>query len=603
MAHSSLSMVRRPTLFALALCVIVPHVGAAAPVTVAVAPLDASPGSARAQAQLDALEAPDLRLLVSPDVGAQMQALNVNLGRRADRLKLMRGLGAQGLLRTRLGRVRGRHTAEISLVTGITGRTVDRLVLRAKRRSRLNYLITKRVAPWVMKNAERLGSPLPDVRLGMLELAASKAEAAVLGALERQDGLTVLRPTALQKAAESVTGGLFEAPGRAEVARQLNLQLFLRLRITRIQRRYTANAEIIDARTGQRTAAVKARAKTTRTLSARLLRALAPHLKRAADARLKPAPSPAPVALIPTTPAPPQPPAPAPAPPAPAPPAHEPEPAVPADGPPPTTTAQSASAPPREQPLGLTRSNPQAHQRGPSALRVGAGFGFMSRRLSYTDDLFETLRPYELQAAPVVQVFARAYPAAFALKGWAAACGLEANLSYGLGLSSKDAADRTYDTQALAFDAALRARWAFSRHELGLAVGGGLQRFSVKGLQSQLEPGLPGVGYAFVRVGADARFTLIEDLSLRPRFGWRNVLSGGEMTSDSWFPRASVLAFDAELCVAYRVWSGLEVQAGAQWQRYAYDLGVQPEDPHIAGGAVDQYWSGNVAVSWSFLGR
>ncbi|CAN0590246.1 unnamed protein product, partial [Laminaria digitata] len=55
--------------------------------------------------------------------------------------------------------------------------------------------------------------------------------------------------------------------------------------------------------------------------------------------------------------------------------------------------------------------------------------------------------------------------------------------------------------------------------------------------------------------------------------------------------------------VAYRVWSGLEVQAGAQWQRYAYDLGVQPQDPHIAGGAVDQYWSGNVAVSWSFLGR
>jgi|GEM_PF-1744340 len=581
-------MVRRPTLFAVTLCVIVPHVCAAASVTVAVAPLDVSPGSARAQAQLDALEAPDLRLLVSSEVSAQMKAQNLDLGLSADRLKLMQTLQAQGLLRTRLGRVRGRHSAEISLITGTTGRTVDRLVLRAKRRSRLNYLITKRVAPWVLKNAERLGSPLPDVRLGMLEVGASKVETTVLRLLDQQAGLTILRPVALQQAAESVTGGLFEATGRAEVARELNLQLFLRMRITRIKQRYTAHAEIIDAGTGQRTAAITARARTTKTLSARLLQALAPHLQRAAKARLSPAP-PAPVALAPTTPAPPQ--APAPVPDAPA---DEPEPTV-------ATDAPGASA--TEQPLGLTRINPKVHQRGPSALRIGAGFGFMSRQLSYTDDLFETLRPYELQAAPVVQVFARAYPAAFVLKGWAAALGLEVNLSYGLGLSSKDSADRTYETQALAFDAALRARWVFSRHEVGLAVGGGLQSFSVKGLQSQLEPGLPGVGYAFVRVGADARFTLIEDLSLRPRFGWRNVLSGGEMTSDSWFPRASVLAFDAEVCVAYRVWSGLEVQAGAQWQRYAYDLGVQPEDPHIAGGAVDQYWSGNVGVSWSFLGR
>lgn len=596
MAHSSLNMVRRPTLFAVALCVIMPNVGAAASVTVAVAPLVASPGSARAQAQLDALQTPNLVVLQSTDVGAQMKALSIDVGRTADRLKLLRTLNAQGLLRTRLGRVRGRHTAEISLVTGITGRTVDRLVLRAKRRSRLNYLITKRVGPWVMKNSGRLGSPLPDVRLGLLEVGASKAEAAVLRALERQAGLTVLRPAALQQAAESVTGGLFEAPGRAEVARQLELQLFLRLRITRIKRRYTAQAEVVDGRTGQRTGAVKARARTTKTLSARLVQALAPHIKSAAQARLKPAPPPVPIAAAPK---------PESAPPAKSAPPPEPAPeSEPAPSPKSAPNAAPVEGAPTAKPVLEIAGTPEtSHQPGPRALRIGAGFGFMSRRFSYTDDLFETLRPYELQAAPVVQVFARAYPAAFALKGWATAFGLEANLGYGLGLSSKDAADRTYETQALAFDAALRGRWTFSRHELGLAVGGGLQRFSVKGLQSQLEPGLPGVGYAFVRVGADARFTLVDDLSLQPRFGWRNVLSGGEMTSDSWFPRASVLAFDAELCVVYRVWSGLEVQAGAQWQRYAYDLGVQPQDPHIAGGAVDQYWSGNVAVSWSFLGR
>lgn len=442
-----------------------PALASAAPLRVAVAPVAPDVGSDKVQAQLETLQASGLQMIPADEVNKAMAELGANLDTAGGRQRVLQALGADGLLQTQLGRVRGRYSAKLKLYTPTGVKAVDRLTLRAKRRTRLTYLMKKRLGPWIMTHA------------------------------------AALRPA--------------EAP---------------------------------------------------------------PALAQTPD------PSPEPAAPLPPTVT------------------QAPPPPVVIKAPPPTSPAQVRPAPAPAPPAQVATASATRSPSPRRSLDLGVGLGLMSRHLAYTDDLFEALRPYDLSAAPALNLSVTWYPAAPFTARWPSALGLEARLQYGLGISSRDSADRSYGTQAVAIDAAARARLALGRHEVGLAAGGGLHRFAVQGINSAQDPAFPNVNYAFIRVGIDARIRPLPGLSIRPRVGWRQVLSAGEITDSAWFPRASLLAFDAELSVAYTITSSLELQARGGLQRYAYDLGVQPEDPFIAGGAVDQYLSAEVLVAWFYGG-
>lgn len=546
-------------------------------------------------------------------VASLMKRLKLDLGRADDRRQLALELGTVGLLHTKLGRARRRHTLSLQLRSAGTDRIIKRQTLKAKKRSRLRYLTGQRVAPWAAKVASKLAPALPPTRIAMLDITGSartQIEPSVMRALNSQVGLTFVSSDGVQEAGDAVTGGLYEASGRAEVAKSLNLQYYLRLRLKKPSS-YTARLEILDGPTGHLLQTLQVESRRSVTLGARLRHALADFI---VDRNPKPTPQPEPAEAPTSTPEPglasPEP-------------TQTAEPEVATIEPDPNPeVAQTPAEPTPAQPEVVVKTEPKKQpipsvtpDVGPQnatrtarvspasterALNLAAGLGVMTRHLDYTDDLFDELRPYSLNGAATVNAAATWYPAAGSKHQAARAFGLEGHLSLGVGLGSKDSSDRSYSTQALAYDLSARVRLPLGGHELGMAVGGGQHRFSLQASDDGTTSPVPSVQYSFLRVGIDAQIALTPSLQLRPRIGWRQVLDAGDISSDAWFPRASIQAMDAEFTVVYRLLPSLELQTGVQLQRYAYDFGAKPEDTLVAGGAVDQYLSGQLLAVWHF---
>ena len=170
-----------------------------------------------------------------------------------------------------------------------------------------------------------------------------------------------------------------------------------------------------------------------------------------------------------------------------------------------------------------------------------------------------------------------------------------------LGLGSQDAAGNRFGTQSYAFEGGLKARIPLGDHEVGLVGGYGREVFELE-VPAGAAPLLPGVRYDYLRAGLDARFMLGSWLGLRARGAYRHIVSSGDIGSAEWFPRSAVGGVDAGLGVIFPIAAGLEGQLGFELRRYFYALRPEPGDPHVAGGALDQYLTGTLALGWS-LGR
>lgn len=235
----------------------------------------------------------------------------------------------------------------------------------------------------------------------------------------------------------------------------------------------------------------------------------------------------------------------------------------------------------------------------PSALEVGLGMRAFARNYRYTDDLFGTLRAYKLGAAPAAMLWLRWYPGAHFTSGIPAHVGLAAGYEQGFGLKSEDSSGESYDTSMTEWYAGLRGRVPFDVHEAGVQVTYGKHSFRVD--DDPTNPLVPNTGYEYLRVGIDGRVR-VSRVSISAELGHRFVLDAGEVASRTWFPHATASGFDAGVRAGFELVSGLEVMAGFDFRRYAFDMNPKPGDANVAGGALDQYYGGWGGVSYRLDG-
>jgi len=151
------------------------------------------------------------------------------------------------------------------------------------------------------------------------------------------------------------------------------------------------------------------------------------------------------------------------------------------------------------------------------------------------------------------------------------------------------------------FDAGLRWRMRFAerRHitpSVGVAFAYGRTAFTFDD-GGQLLGGTPSADYRYLRPALDARVAF-GPVIVRADAGYRAVLSAGYVGSH--FPRADIGGVDVSVGLTVKLPKRLELGLSGQYQRYFYDMNSQPGDPFVAGGALDEFVTGELALAYVF---
>jgi hypothetical protein len=254
----------------------------------------------------------------------------------------------------------------------------------------------------------------------------------------------------------------------------------------------------------------------------------------------------------------------------------------------------------------------KAHARAPEggaapvALEVAAGPRAMHRTFDFNDPLSNhqagVAPPYSyaLGVAPAPFLDLGLYPAAFATRGFAANIGVIASYEKLLATKTESSSSSTLAQQ---FQVGLRARLPLGDHEAAVSAAYGKQTFHVTDADptAGTTGTVPNVDYTFVAVGADGRLRLAP-VTLGAHVGTRLVMDTGAL-GKVWFSTVKTTSIEAGVSVGYHLTPIFEVVAGADFLRYAFDFNpVQPGAGVIAGGAVDQYISGYLALRVSITG-
>jgi hypothetical protein len=223
------------------------------------------------------------------------------------------------------------------------------------------------------------------------------------------------------------------------------------------------------------------------------------------------------------------------------------------------------------------------------------------------NDGFGKLRSYKLPLGPVVFADLNWYPGAHFAKGQAERIGLTGGYEKGFAISTvyepEGAEKQTLTTNEQAFYVGARYRVPIAAHELGGAVTYGRHTFELQG--DNASPLIPDVKYAYVKLGLDGAIR-IGRVSVAARVGKRFVLSTGALER-VWFPGSvKTQSLEAGISAGYRLLPVVEVVAGFDWLRYAFDFNPvrrrAGSESLVAGGAVDEYWYGSLGVRLSIPG-
>jgi hypothetical protein len=206
------------------------------------------------------------------------------------------------------------------------------------------------------------------------------------------------------------------------------------------------------------------------------------------------------------------------------------------------------------------------------------------RRFVYTDGFTANLRPYTLNAAPLVTAGAEIYPLA---GDHVVDLGVVLSYAHAFAVQSATVDAGRLETQWSRYAAGARARVRTGPVDtapvLGLTGAYGDERFAVD--SSNPNAALPSVDYRFARVSADARMPLGR-FAVFGEFGYLAVLAAGDVAAR--FPKASVAGVEADLGGSIAIGWGLEARVTASYRRFFYTMNPTPGDAYVAGGALDE---------------
>lgn len=250
-------------------------------------------------------------------------------------------------------------------------------------------------------------------------------------------------------------------------------------------------------------------------------------------------------------------------------------------------TAQSEPDPPKRARGADVRSR--------TPFEFELGFQSFFRRFTFNDPLTPS-RDYSANFLPAVVLSGRWYPAAhFIDEGIARNLGLAIEADYGIGLSSEDAVSGArFNTNAFAFMGSGRLRVPLQASEIGFEVGYGTDRFSLDPSERGEEPGTPNSEYEFVRLAADARWRVAKPLDLSLGAGYRILTTAGDLGSEDWFENLSGGGLETEFAIGTPILDPLHLEAAFTFDHYFFSFNPEPGDAQVAGGALDQYFGGQI---------
>ncbi|QSQ28618.1 hypothetical protein JY651_27815 [Pyxidicoccus parkwayensis] len=214
------------------------------------------------------------------------------------------------------------------------------------------------------------------------------------------------------------------------------------------------------------------------------------------------------------------------------------------------------------------------------------------RRFQYSGASSGSLPDYRLNHAAAVSLAVGYYPLSHFTDGALRNLGLVVRGSRALGLSSLDPEGRKYSTTAQLVEGGLRFRLPLRWLELTPGVLYGMHTFEVGFTPEAGMDDLPDVDYRFAHVELGLRKELTERWAVAARVGYQHVLSGGELSSDRFFPDLGGSGLDAELAVEFALTRMVGLRVGGEMRRYSITTNAKAGSPVIAGGAMDQYFSG-----------
>jgi hypothetical protein len=253
---------------------------------------------------------------------------------------------------------------------------------------------------------------------------------------------------------------------------------------------------------------------------------------------------------------------------------------------PPVVEHEAPMLPATQTPDAVT---PKSAARDASLLSLGAGIGVGMRHFSYVDRVTPSLRPYDLDAAPMVSLAAVIYPLGSTHTPIIRDFGIAGDYAQAFAFSSEDSAGAHVGATWKSFDVGVTERIALTRGLLAnVSAGYGGNDFQFDQSASSGAAALPSVTYRFVRVGGDVRFTVpaLSALSVLGGGSYLDLLSTGY--TNELFPRQSAGGIEAHVGASYAIARTFELSLGASYTRIFYAFNPVPGDANVAGGALDQ---------------
>ncbi|HEY8429802.1 MAG TPA: hypothetical protein VIL20_15565, partial [Sandaracinaceae bacterium] len=115
--------------------------------------------------------------------------------------------------------------------------------------------------------------------------------------------------------------------------------------------------------------------------------------------------------------------------------------------------------------------------------------------------------------------------------------------------------------------------------------------------ETQPPPDVPNLEIHAFRAGGGLRWDVGAGLFFFGSGAYLAPLALGEIASEAWFPRATAGGVEAELGLGVRV-DDVELRGFFAMRRFFYDMRSEPGDDRVAGGAVDEYLSGVLELTW-----
>ena len=253
---------------------------------------------------------------------------------------------------------------------------------------------------------------------------------------------------------------------------------------------------------------------------------------------------------------------------------------------------------------------------GLSPFDVTAGLRPIHRTFEFHDTLadrrpgeFYQLLKYELPLGPALFIDVNWYPGSHFAKGPAEWIGITGGFEKGFATQSVynegKPNEQTLKTNEQQWYIGGRFRLPLGAHQLGLSATFGQHDFILEGDNATAL--IPDVKYTNIRIGLDGMFRF-GDFLAGARIGKRIVTSTGPLQS-TWFSSVKTSSLEAGVTLGYRLVSSLDLVAGVDWLRYAFDFNpVAPRpaganlESFVAGGAVDEYLTGHIAFRFHIPG-